>query len=112
MSRIDPRAGRTSPEIALRVVVFPAPFAPMRATTSPWSTSKAMPWTASIAPYRTTRSRTSSMGSAIVVAPEVRLAHGRIRLDLGRCAFGDLPAEVEDRDPLAGTHHQTHRRAR
>ena len=38
------------PEMVFRVVVFPAPFAPMRVTISPSSTSSEMPLIASILP--------------------------------------------------------------
>ena len=59
--RIEPALGRMSPEMVRRVVVFPAPFVPMRVTTSPSSTEKLIPLTALILPYETTRSLTSSM---------------------------------------------------
>jgi hypothetical protein len=36
----SPRSGRRSPDTVLRVVDFPAPFAPIKATTSPCFTSK------------------------------------------------------------------------
>ena len=45
--RISPRRGRRSPLIALRVVDFPAPFAPRIATISPCATVRSMPWSAS-----------------------------------------------------------------
>ena len=42
--------GRIRPEMALRVVVLPAPFAPSKVTTSPARTSRSMPCSARIRP--------------------------------------------------------------
>ena len=47
---IDPVLGLMIPEIVLRVVDFPAPFAPIKVTISPSSTSSEMPFIAWIAP--------------------------------------------------------------
>ena len=49
-NRIVPADGRSILEMARRVVVLPAPFAPMSATTSPAGTSREIPRSASIAP--------------------------------------------------------------
>ncbi len=49
-SRTVPRDGRTSPEIARRVVVLPAPFAPISVTTWPSSTEKLTPLSAWMPP--------------------------------------------------------------
>ena len=38
--RITPRSGVTSPVMTLRMVDFPAPLVPSRASVSPWRTSK------------------------------------------------------------------------
>ncbi len=62
---MDPSDGRLMPEIVRRVVDFPAPFPPMSVTSSPSSTRTEMPLTASIPPYRTLTSLTSSSVSAI-----------------------------------------------
>ena len=43
---IVPWAGLVTPQIACIVELFPAPFAPMRATISPSSTQSETPWTA------------------------------------------------------------------
>jgi hypothetical protein len=45
-----PTFGWSSPEIVLRVVVLPAPLAPMSVTISPGSTSMLIPRSAWIAP--------------------------------------------------------------
>ena len=45
-----PFVGRTSPEMARSVVLFPAPFAPMRATIFPFGTCKEIPDSARMTP--------------------------------------------------------------
>jgi hypothetical protein len=47
---IAPCRARTSPEIVISVVVFPAPFAPNNATISPARTSSEMPLRQSVGP--------------------------------------------------------------
>jgi hypothetical protein len=47
------------PEIARSVVVFPAPFAPRTATTSPSPTTNETPSRATLSPKRRVTSRTS-----------------------------------------------------
>jgi hypothetical protein len=42
--------GGRVPAMALRVVVLPAPLAPISETSSPWASSRLMPFTASMAP--------------------------------------------------------------
>ena len=49
-NRIAPWRGRLRPLIARSVVDFPAPFAPMRVTISPWPTVSETPFSAWIAP--------------------------------------------------------------
>jgi hypothetical protein len=49
-NRMSPPRGRSNPEIVRSVVVFPAPFAPMRQTIWPASTVNDTSRTASIAP--------------------------------------------------------------
>src|SRR5581483_9497897 len=55
---VPPR--RTMPETARSVVVFPAPFAPRRATISPSPTVRVTPCSARTGPYRASTSRSSS----------------------------------------------------
>jgi len=50
---------RTSPVIASTIVVFPAPFGPMRKRRSPWTTVRSTPSTATNPSNVTRRSRTS-----------------------------------------------------
>ena len=47
---IVPADGRRRPETVRRVVVLPAPFEPISATSSPWATVSEMPWRARIVP--------------------------------------------------------------
>ena len=48
--RICPAEGRSIPLTARKVVVLPAPFAPISETISPWPTRMEMPRSAWIAP--------------------------------------------------------------
>jgi hypothetical protein len=47
---IEPVDGRSNPEIVLRVVVLPAPFEPIRATSSPSATRSDTPWSERMLP--------------------------------------------------------------
>ena len=58
---IEPVSGAVILTIMRIVVVLPAPLVPISVTTSPASTVNEMPLTASIFPYATRRSRTSSI---------------------------------------------------
>jgi len=49
-SQMLPAAARSSPEIARRALVLPAPFAPISVTICPASTRREMPCSASMAP--------------------------------------------------------------
>src|SRR3989338_6766511 len=53
--RIWPLSGRTRPLIRLTRVVLPAPFEPMRASSSPWVTVKSTRSTAWVSPKYFTR---------------------------------------------------------
>src|ERR1700704_4540965 len=67
----------------------------MSVTISPASTAMEMPLSASTS---------SSIGGS----PQVGLDHGRVGLDGGGQALGDLAAEVEYGDTVADPHHQAH----
>jgi hypothetical protein len=47
---IAPSDGRRRPEIVRSVVVLPAPFPPISAISSPWSTRSDTPWSARMLP--------------------------------------------------------------
>src|SRR5688572_4619340 len=92
------------PETARSVVVFPAPFAPRIATTSPSSIASETPWSALIAPYRASTSCSSSSG----IVSEVRLDHRGVGPHLRRWALRDLAPEVEHVDSIGDRHDQVH----
>src|SRR5215471_1047127 len=100
----------TTPEIARRVVVLPAPFAPRSATISPSSTVSDTPCNARTAPYRAWTSVSSSSGIRARRRPgaEVRLDHCGVGLDLLRRAGRDRPSEVEDGDAVRHRHDEVH----
>src|SRR6185437_2342010 len=104
-NRIRPLLSGRSPEMARMVVVLPAPLAPISATTSPSSMPIEMPCSASIRPYATT---TSSSSSSIFGHPQVGGDDLGIAAYLGGRALGDLPAELQDHDPVGYAHHQAH----
>src|SRR5258705_12470193 len=93
------------PVMAFSVVVLPAPFAPIRLTSSPWCTSNDAPFTAWMPPYATFRPVTLSNVLAamlgisfccswvrwsVAAGAEVGLDHLWVRLHFGGGAFGDL----------------------
>src|SRR4051794_1155877 len=100
--RIAPCDGRSSPEIVRSVVVFPAPFEPIRATSSPVFTASEMPCSARMLPYCTWTSRSSSIAGLA----EVRRDDLGVDADGGRVALRDQPPVVEDLDPVAQVHHE------
>jgi len=67
INRTMPLLIGTRPEITLSKVVFPAPFAPKTATTSPVWVSSETPFKASTAPYATTRFSTDSSVSMLLL---------------------------------------------
>src|SRR3972149_5390192 len=96
--RISPWRGARRPEIVLRVVVFPAPLFPSRATISRAPTEIVIPRSARISPYETWRSLTSSIRLPPAAAPQIGLDHPGVLLDLGGLPpRGLLP-------PVAGEH--------
>src|SRR5438094_6665937 len=102
-----PLLGRTVPEMARIVVVLPAPFAPISATTVPALTVSEAPTSTSLRPYPACRSETTSTldlrsnrlrcGAGFDL-PEIRFDDLRMALHLRRRALGDGLAAVEDRD--------------
>src|SRR5262245_8689649 len=94
-----PAVGLRRPTKAFKVVVFPAPFAPISVTSSPLRTARSMPFTALIPPYETVRPVTSSKG-----ASEIGRDDRGVAPDLVGRALGNLAPVVEDGDPVAQTH--------
>ena len=62
---ILPWLGFNMPDIVIRVVLFPAPFAPISATISPALTSSEIPFNASIGPYRVCTASSLSIRSCL-----------------------------------------------
>src|SRR6185437_15203831 len=95
------------PQIALSVVVLPAPLAPSRVVTSPSSTTKLMPCRTFVCPYAALRSTTSS-SAGIFGLPEIGADHLRLVAHLLRRAVGDLLAELQRHHLVRYAHHQAH----
>src|SRR5262245_39796942 len=91
---------------ARRKLVFPAPFEPRMATTSPSPTVTEMPLCTGVAPRRVCMSSTRSIGAH--VAREVDCQNRFVALDLRRRAERHEGAEVQNGDPVAGRHDQAH----
>ena len=68
-----PDVGGMKPVIIRIVVDFPAPFGPRKPSTSPFSTAKEMPLTASKLPKRFFRLSTLSMSFLLFVLTEMSL---------------------------------------
>src|SRR3974390_1840094 len=102
---MDPERGGTSPEMARRAVLLPAPFAPIKATSCPAFTSSEMPRSAVTPPYPQTRSRISSMHRSL---SEIGLDHCRIIPNDLRRSLGDDSAVVQDDDAIRDAHHHRH----
>src|SRR5262249_2349048 len=98
-----PATGLRRPTKAFNVVVFPAPFAPMSVTSSPFPTLRSTPLTALIPPYETVSPLTSSNG-----ASQVGGNNGGVAADFGGHPLGYLPAVVEHRDAVTQVHDQAH----
>src|SRR5438093_3123352 len=99
------RSGR-SPETARRVVVFPAPLLPIRATVSPSRTSSDASCTAVMSPYPTWMP--SSLRRMDILFPEVRLDDPAIGRHLARRARRYVLAEREHDDPMREGHDRAH----
>src|SRR5262245_3971087 len=98
-----PPVGLRRPTKAFKVVVFPAPLAPISVTSSPLRTSRSMPLTALIPPYETVSPRTSSKG-----ASQIGSNDGGIAPDLIGRALGNLSPVVENGDPVAQAQDEPH----
>src|SRR6185436_13432641 len=121
------------PMIDFKVVVLPAPLRPMSVTSSPFRTSKLMPWRMCDSPYQAWRSRTASnasprgagsgtraagagsggslrAGSPIRVphAAHISLHHRGVARDLGVGAFGQHLAARQHGDGVGEIGHDLH----
>src|SRR5438552_2175412 len=87
---IEPARGLSRPERAFRVVDFPAPLPPIKATISPAGTAKQTFRRTSVAPYQTLSPSTVSIDRLA----QIRFDYtGVAGYGLGR-AFCDLPTRV------------------
>src|ERR687888_2083232 len=110
-SVIVPERGWRRPEIALSVVVFPAPLLPRSATISPRPTSSPTPLSARISPYATSSASTLSTAGppgGRAARAEVRPDDPCVALDLARRPLRDLLARVEHGHPVGYLHHDAH----
>src|SRR4051812_20738918 len=90
----SPDVGRIKPEIVRNVVLFPAPLAPSKVTTSPASTCSETPRSASTLPYALETFLSSSSGMAGSFA-EIGGNHVRMAQHILGRAFCDLLAEIQ-----------------
>src|SRR5918994_6377381 len=109
LKRISPPVIGCTPERARSSVVFPAPFAPTRATTSPVRASRLTPFRTSMRPYALRRFSTSSTGTLPgAVLSQISLKDLWIIAHLPRRAFGQRPAPFENEDPVGDLHDELH----
>src|SRR3954466_5125504 len=102
--RILPFLESIDPATPRRVVLLPAPLAPIRLTISPSATSKDRSRTAGTSPYASSRFFTSRSKRP----PEVGLDHARVRLHFSRRAFEEPHAVIHDQDTLGDVHNEVH----
>src|SRR5262249_47656378 len=102
-NRMRPAAGTSRPEIALSVVVLPAPLAPISTTSSARSTVIETSATAATLPYRHCNPSTCSTG-----APQIGADDLRVGLDLGGRAVRDDAALVEADHAVGHAHDGAH----
>src|SRR5215475_11863461 len=96
-----PAAGAIKPEIAFKVVVLPAPLAPISTTSSARRTAIESPRTAAIAPYRHCSPSSCSTSSPL---SKVSANDFGVRLDLARRAVSDDAPVIEADDPIRCAH--------
>src|SRR4051794_28188352 len=97
----------TSREMARSNVVLPAPFGPIKETSSPASISSATSCSTRKWPYEAHRSLIASSGKLFSLASEIGLDHGRLANDVGRIAFGEFASEVDDHHLVHEAHQLT-----
>src|SRR5918998_162951 len=100
-----PALGRMKPEIVRRVVVLPAPFAPMIATSSPGCTSNVTPCMTWRLPYP---AETFSRASMLLLVSQVRLYNAGILCHLFRGSAGKHLPVVKDLDVIRERHDRGH----
>src|SRR5438552_12157268 len=101
-----PDSSGTTPEMARKSVVFPAPFGPTIATNSPLPTCRSTPSRARSPPYDTRTVSSCSTGRPLLA--EIRFDHRRITRNGGRIADCANFAVVEDEQSVGKSHHRMH----
>src|SRR5437660_1739329 len=101
-----PDSSGTTPEMARKSVVFPAPFGPTIATNSPLPTCRSTPSRARNPPYDTRTDSSCSTGRPPLA--EIRFDHRRIARHCGWIADCANFAVVEDEQSVGEPHHRMH----
>src|SRR5213595_791095 len=101
---IRPLRGSMAPATPRRLVVLPAPLAPMRVTISPSATSKESSRTAGTSPYAS--SRFCTLRSKFTA--KVGCDHRRVVLHFARRALEQRLAVVHDENAVRDVHYQVH----
>src|SRR5699024_9916737 len=101
-NRICPCRVGNRPLIAVRVVVLPAPFAPISATISPSATSRLTPFSTWVSP-RYTWTLTSSSTNFLLAITQVCLDYIRIVAYLLRGSGCKQPPLIDDDKTLTNT---------
>src|SRR5215469_865038 len=94
------------PQMARRLVVLPAPFAPSSAVTPPSSTAKSSPCSTFVSRYQACSPIASS--SDMFGLTEIGADHLRLVAHLFRRPIGDLHAELEGHHFVRDAHHEAH----
>src|SRR5439155_4568417 len=108
---MQPRDGRSRPEIARLRVDLPAPFEPTTATISPCCTVRSTPCRISAPPYPAWSPLTARTGSGILrrrAAAEIGLYHARIGCNGLRRTFRNDAALGQHQDLLGEAHDGLH----
>src|SRR5919201_3830333 len=110
-----PAVGRTRPEIVPSKVDFPAPLAPISATSSPSLTRRSTPKSTGPAPNPAVRPRTSSSGASAAFSLSAGIPLSQVSLDdplvleaLGRIPLRENLAEVQHQRCAADTDDDPH----
>src|SRR5436309_1263303 len=105
LNRTDPRIGFSRPLTTFRIVVFPAPFAPMMTVIDLAFASRPTPQRTWVPSYPAS---TPSRRSMCFVHSQVRFDDCGIPDDILRCAFGDFPPFIDDDHAIRQGEHGPH----
>src|ERR1700754_1034171 len=102
-----PLVSSSSPMMERSVVVFPAPFRPIRQTISPCLTSKVMFWSTWLAPYQALRFSTRNIASVLPLA-KIDALDLVVLTYFGRRALCKQFPVMKNQNAIADSHHQFH----